>query len=373
MNKQAPPAIKTTPLNRIHRQMGARMVDFAGWDMPVQYEGPVKEHLAVRRAAGLFDVSHMGEIELRGPDAPALLQRLISNDPLVLQTGQVQYAALMHPSGTFIDDVTVYRRGSEHYLLCVNAGNQDKDYAWIQGHAQGRVDVENAGDRYSQLAVQGPCAIDIVQLHTTLPLRQIGYYRFAEGTFLDVPCIFSRTGYTGEDGFELYFAPRFAERVWMAILESGKVHGLLPAGLAARNTLRLEAKMALYGNDIDETTTVLEADLGWIVKWDKGPFIGRDILARQRAEGVKKKLVGFEMRDRGIARDHYPVYLDGESAGQVCSGSYLPILANSIGLLYLPSGRSAEGTRFCVDVRGKHLEAQVVATPFYRRAEKGRH
>ncbi|MBI4454550.1 MAG: glycine cleavage system aminomethyltransferase GcvT [Acidobacteria bacterium] len=359
--------MKQTPLNPIHRRTGARMVDFAGWDMPVQYESAVKEHLAVRTAAGLFDVSHMGEIEIRGPDALSLLQELTCNDVAALQIGQVQYSALMHPRGTFVDDTTVYRRGVDHYFLCVNASNQEKDFAWIWEHAQGRVTVENSSDCYAQLAVQGPEALSILQPLSSVPLEDIRRYWFIEGKFVDVACIISRTGYTGEDGFELYFPPEFAEKIWTAVLEAGKPRGLLPSGLAARNTLRLEAKMALYGNDIDETTTVLEADLGWIVKWHKGSFIGRDVLERQKREGVPRKLVGFEMVDRGIARDHHPVYLNDKPAGQVCSGSYAPFLEKSIGLLYLPWEHCTLGNEFSVDVRGKKLKARVVATPFYKR------
>ncbi|HEY3129308.1 MAG TPA: glycine cleavage system aminomethyltransferase GcvT [Acidobacteriota bacterium] len=359
--------MKKTPLNRIHCEMGARMVEFAGWDMPVQYQGPVKEHLAVRNAAGMFDVSHMGEIEIRGADALRLLQKVTSNDASALQIGQVQYSALMHPKGTFVDDTTVYRRGENHYFLCVNASNQEKDFAWIREHAKGGVNVENNSGQYVQLAIQGPKALGILQPLTPIRLDRIAYYWLAEGKFLDVPCIISRTGYTGEDGFEIYFSPEFAEKIWMAILETGKSRGLVPAGLAARNTLRLEAKMALYGNDIDESTTVLEADLGWIVKWNKGPFIGRDVLETQRAEGVKRKLIGFEMVDRGIARDHYPIFLDGEPRGHVCSGSFVPFLEKNIGLAYLPRDYCGVGSQFFVEVRGKKLTAQVVKTPFYKR------
>lgn len=345
------------------------MVEFAGWDMPVQYQGPVKEHLAVRNAAGIFDVSHMGEIEIRGAGALGLVQKVTSNDASALQIGQVQYSALMHPKGTFVDDTTVYRRGKNHYFLCVNAANQEKDFAWVRQQAEGDVTVENNSEQYVQLAIQGPKALGILQPLTPVRLDKVAYYWFAEGKFLDASCIISRTGYTGEDGFEIYFSPQFAEKIWTAILETGGSQGLLPAGLAARNTLRLEAKMALYGNDIDETTTVLEADLGWIVKWNKGPFIGSDVLERQRAEGVKRKLIGFEMADRGIARDHYPIYLDGKAACQVCSGSFAPFLEKNIGLAYLPRDYCAVGSQFLVEVRGKKLKAQVVKTPFYKRSK----
>jgi len=348
--------------------MGARMVDFAGWDMPVQYDGPIKEHVAVRQAAGIFDVSHMGEIELKGPDALPLLQKITSNDASLLQTGQAQYSALMNPHGAFVDDTLVYRRGTDHFFLCVNAGNREKDFGWISENAEGDVTVENTSDRYVQLAIQGPKAIEILKSLTPVRLDKIPYYWFAEGDFLGAPSILSRTGYTGEDGFEIYFSPEHAERIWTAIIEAGKPHGLIPAGLAARNTLRLEAKMALYGNDIDDTTTVLEADLGWIIKWSKGDFIGRSVLEEQKAKGIRRKLVGFEMVDPGIARDHYPVHLDDGRSSQVSSGSYVPFLQKSIGLVYLPREYSAPGTEFLVDIRGKKLRARVVPTPFYKRA-----
>jgi aminomethyltransferase len=359
--------MKKTALNQIHHQMGARMVEFAGWEMPVQYEGPLKEHLAVRNSAGIFDVSHMGEIEIRGPNALAVVQKVTSNDASALQVGQVQYSALMHPKGTFVDDTTIYRRGIDHFFLCVNAANQEKDFDWIRHQAEGDVKIEDTSNQYVQLAVQGPKALGILQPLISIRLEKILYYWFAEGIFLDAPCVISRTGYTGEDGFEIYFSPEFAEKIWMAIVETGRSQGLLPAGLAARNTLRLEAKMALYGNDIDETTTVLEADLGWIVKWNKGPFIGREVLEKQRAEGVKRKLVGFEMADRGIARDHYPIYFNRESISHVTSGSYAPYLDKNIGLAYLPREYCAVGSELFVEIRGKKLKARVVKTPFYKR------
>jgi aminomethyltransferase len=346
------------------------MVDFAGWEMPVQYEGPIKEHLAVRHGAGLFDVSHMGEIEMRGPGALPLLQKLLCNDASALQVGQVQYTALMHPHGTFIDDTTLYRRGQDHFFLCVNAGNQEKDFEWICRHNDTGATVENASEQYAQLAVQGPRAAEVVQSLTPLKLETLRYYWFVETALVGVPCILSRTGYTGEDGFEIYFSPASAEKLWTAILESGAAFGILPAGLAARNTLRLEAKMPLYGSDIDETTTVLEADLAWIVKWNKGSFIGRDVLEKQNIEGLRRKLVGFEMVDRGIARDHYPAYLNDEPVDSVRSGSYVPFLEKSIGLIYLPPDHWAADSEFFVDVRGRRLRARVVKTPFYKRARE---
>jgi aminomethyltransferase len=362
--------MKQTPLNQIHRQMGGRLVDFAGWEMPVQYASAVQEHLSVRRAAGLFDVSHMGQIEIQGPDALDLVQKVTCNDASALRVGQVQYSALMHPRGTFVDDVTVYRRAADHFLLCVNASNEDKDFQWIGEHNSSRARAENNSSRYALLALQGPAAVGVLQSLTPVALEAIASYHFAEGTVLDAPCILSRTGYTGEDGFELYCPPQSAERIWTGILESGRDLGVRPAGLAARNTLRLEAKMALYGNDIDEETTVLEAALGWIVKWEKGNFIGRDALEAQRGR-VPRKLVGFELAEPGIARDHYPIFLGDEPAGQVRSGSYAPFLGKSIGLVYLPAEQSRAGTEFSVDVRGRRLQARVVPTPFYKRRANG--
>ena len=361
--------LRRTALNAIHRQSGARMIDFGGWEMPVQYKGPIQEHMAVRTSAGIFDVSHMGEVELKGPAAEENLQRLTCNDVRRLAIGQCQYSALTTPQGTFIDDILVYCISRNDFLLCVNASNQGKDYQWIRDNARGQVDVVDRSDDFSLLAVQGPRAGLILQPLTELRLDQIKTYWFTQGRLSDVEVIISRTGYTGEDGFEIYCPPAQTERLWTGIIESGKASGIEPAGLAARNTLRLEAKMALYGNDIDDTTTVLEAGLGWICKLDKGEFIGRDVLLKQSQEGIQRKLVGFEMVERGIARDHYPVEMDGERLGTVTSGSPAPFLKKNIGLTYLPADRCAMGTQFHVIIRDKPARAQVVPTPFYRRAK----
>ncbi len=362
--------LKKTALNDAHRRLGARMIDFGGWDMPVQYPaGTIEEHMAARLGVGLFDVSHMGEIEIRGPQALELVQRLTTNDAGKLRDGQAQYSALTYPEGTFVDDILVHRFAPDHYFLCVNASNADKDFEWIRGHAGGfDAEASNVSANYTQLAIQGPKALETLQPLAGVDLAAIKYYHFTRGDVVGVPAIIARTGYTGEDGFEIYFDPNESERVWDRILESGAPYGLLPCGLAARNTLRLEAKMALYGNDIDETTTVLEADLGWICKFDKGDFIGRDRLLRQKEEGLKRKLVGFEMIDRGVARDHYPVFIDGRKAGIVTSGSYAPYLKKNIGLAYLPIEHTGVGTAFEIDVRGRRLAAQVVRTPFYKRS-----
>jgi aminomethyltransferase len=345
------------------------MIDFGGWDLPVQYRaGTIEEHLSVRNGAGIFDVSHMGEIEIRGPQALALVQQVTSNDAAKLADGQIQYSALTYPNGAFVDDILVHRFSQDHYFLCVNASNSDKDYAWIAEKAAGfAAEVKNSSADYTQLAIQGPEAPAVLQPLVDLDLGALKYYWFARGRVAGIPAIISRTGYTGEDGFEIYFAPGESERVWHGIMESGGPHGLMPCGLAARNTLRLEAKMALYGNDIDDTTTVLEADLGWICRLDKGDFIGRAALAEQKEKGLTRKLIGFEVIDKGIARDHCPVFIDGQEAGVVTSGAPAPFLKKNIGLAYLPSERTEIGTRFEIDIRGRRVAAEVVRTPFYKR------
>ena len=354
--------------------MGGRMVDFGGWDMPVQYPaGTIEEHLRTRTHAGLFDVSHMGEIDVKGPDAIAFVNRLTSNDVSKLVDGQAQYSALTTENGTIIDDLLVYRLSADHLLLVVNAGTTDKDWEWIQSHHAGEaVELKNVSADYCQLAIQGPDAITILQKLTDVPLSEIKYYHFTTGAVDGIQSIISRTGYTGEDGFEAYAAPHHAEQLWSKILETGNYGtdaGVLPCGLAARNTLRLEAGMALYGNDIDDTTTLLEANLGWICKLDKGEFIGREALAQQKAAGVKRKLVGFEVTERGIARDHQDVLIDEERVGQVTSGSPAPYLKKNIGLAYLPTEYANVGQEISIDVRGRLVRAQLVKTPFYKRAK----
>jgi aminomethyltransferase len=360
--------LKKTPLNAIHRQLGARMAGFAGYDMPIQYSGPIAEHLAVRTRAGIFDVSHMGELEIKGPDAQETIQKLTCNDINRLAISQCQYSALTTPEGAFIDDLLIYRMAANHFFLCVNASNQEKDYQWIQDHATANTEVLFRSNDYSQFAIQGPKSLEILQPLTEIDLSRIRFSWFARGRFAGVETIISRTGYTGEDGFEIYCDPAQAENVWIRIMECGKPLGLEPAGLAARNTLRLEARLLLYGNDIDETTSVLEAGLDWICKLQKGDFIGRDALLQQREAGVKRILVGFEMVERGIARDHYAVELDGQRVGVVTSGSPAPFLKKNIGLAYLPIKSTNIGTEFSIIVREKAVKAQVVPTPFYRRA-----
>jgi aminomethyltransferase len=368
-------ALKQTPLNAAHRRLGGRMVEFGGWDMPVQYPaGTVEEHLRTRTHAGLFDVSHMGEIEVRGPDAVALVNRLCSNDASKLVDGQAQYSALTTPEGTVVDDLLVYRLGPEHLLLVVNASTTDKDWEWIVSHkADENVALTNRSADFCQLALQGPDALAVLQALTETPLSEIKYYHFREGRVDGVPAIISRTGYTGEDGFEVYAAPDKAEQLWDKILDAGRYgtpEGVLPCGLAARNTLRLEAGMALYGHEITEETTLLEANLGWITKLNKGDFTGRDALARQKEEGVGRKLVGFEVTERGIARDGQDVYIGGERVGYVTSGSPAPYLKKNIGMAYVPAEHAAAGRQIQVDVRGRMVGAQIVPVPFYKREKK---
>jgi aminomethyltransferase len=361
--------LRRTPLYAVHRESGAKMVAFGGWEMPVEYAGLISEHMAVRKAAGLFDVSHMGEFEVRGPGALAFLQRTTSNDVAKLVDGQAQYSALPMPSGAPVDDVIVYRHGAERYQLVVNASNIQKDFEWL--HAQGpeACELADRSDAYALLALQGPVAQEILQGLTPLELPAIKFYHFAVGEVDGRPATVSRTGYTGEDGFEIFVAPEHAEPLWRRLMEAGRGKGLSPAGLGARDTLRLEARMCLYGNDMDETTTLVEAGLGWIVSLDeaKGDFLGRSVLAAQKASGPSRKLVGFEVTGRGIARHGYPVYLGEEVVGAVTSGTYAPFLQKNIGLAYLPAARSGVGTEFEVEVRDRRVPARVVPTPFYKR------
>jgi aminomethyltransferase len=369
MNQPSTEQLKKTPLNARHRAHGARMVPFGGWDMPVEYSGIVNEHMAVRTRAGLFDVSHMGQIEVAGKDALAAVQRISTNDAAKLSVGQAQYSALTTPAGTFIDDLIVYRLAGDHFLLVVNAGNIEKAYKWIadETRAVGDVAVVNSSARYALLAVQGPAAPAIVQQLTAADLTEVKYYWFTHGEVAGVRSIIARTGYTGEDGFELFIPSTAAERVWNTILETGASAGIVPVGLGARDTLRLEAGMHLSGQDMDETTTVLEADLGWTIGWKKEEFIGHDVLRRQKQEGAPRKLVGFEVLDRAIARHGHEVYVENEKAGVVTSGTQTPFLKKAIGMAYVPSDRTATGTEFEIDVRGRRVRAQVVPLPFYKR------
>jgi aminomethyltransferase len=345
------------------------MVDFGGWDMPVQYSGIIEEHNAVRTAVGIFDVSHMGEIEIRGPEAARLTDFVTTNAVAKLKTGQAHYSGLLYDHGGFVDDILVHKVADDHYFLCVNASNQEKDFEHIRSHNRFDAVVDFAGDRYAQLAIQGPQARATVQKLTPVDLSAIKYYWFADGEVCGLPARIAHTGYTGEDGFELYVAPAEAERVWNEVMRAGAEFGIKPCGLGARNTLRLEAKMALYGHEIDASISPLEADLAWIVKLDKGDFIGRDALLKQKETGLTRKLVGFEMCGRGIGRDGYEVYLDGAPAGWVTSGSPSPTLCKNIGLCYLPAAQAQPGQPIQIMIRNQPVDAVTVETPFYKRAK----
>jgi len=369
MTDTAAAALRKTPLHARHLASNARMVPYAGWEMPVEYSGITNEHLAVRSRAGLFDVSHMGEIEIAGKDALAAVQRISSNDASRLSIGQAHYAALPTPSGTFVDDMLVYRMAPSHFMLVVNAANVAKDYAWISEQVKlaGDVAVVDSSSRYALIAIQGPAAREVLQPLTAVELSQIRYYWFSYGEVAAARVTISRTGYTGEDGFEIFVPPNMADRVWQALLDSGRQADVIPCGLGARDTLRLEAAMRLYGNDIDESTTILEADLGWTIGWKKADFIGKDALLRQKESGVARKLVGFEMSERGIARHGYAVVRGGTQVGTVTSGTQTPFLKKAIGMAYVPVDISTPDTEIEIDIRGRALKATVTPLPFYKR------
>ncbi|MFY9554858.1 MAG: glycine cleavage system aminomethyltransferase GcvT [Blastocatellia bacterium] len=360
--------LKRTPLYEAHVSIGARMVDFAGWEMPVQYSSHLQEHTAVRQAAGLFDVSHMGEIEVRGSDALALIQSVTTNDVAKLQDNQVQYSTMTNENGGVIDDLLVYRINGEYFLLVVNAGVTDGDFDWIIKHTGSmKVEAQDTSAGYALLALQGPRSEPILQDLTDHMLDRIPYY-WSQRVLVDgVDCRVSRTGYTGEDGFEILCDAIHARHLWNRLLITGTDRGLRPCGLAARNTLRLEAAYRLYGHDMDQTTTPLEAGLGWVVKLAKGDFVGRAALAHQKEVGLTRKLVGFEVLDRAPARDGYPVIIGDHQVGIVTSGSPAPSLKKNIGLAYLPAEHSAVGTDCFVAIRGRNVPARVVETPFYKR------
>jgi aminomethyltransferase len=363
--------LKRTPLSDVHSALHAKSIDFGGWFMPVQYAGILQEHNAVRNRVGLFDVSHMGEIDIRGPEAGKLVDYVSTNNAAKLKIGQAQYSALLYDHGGFVDDILVHKVAETHFFICVNASNQWKDYEHIELMHQKNFDaeVEFSSERYAQLAVQGPKALPTLQKLTATDLGSIRYYWFTEGEVAGFPARIARTGYTGEDGFEIYIPPDAAKPVWHAVLDAGEEFGILPCGLGARNTLRLEAKMALYGNEITATTSPFEADLGWIVKMEKSDFVGRAALSKVLDQGITRKLVGFEMKGRGIARDGYEVWIEGKPAGWVTSGGPSPTLNKNIGLCYLPIEKALPGTQIEVFVRNAPVEALTVPTPFYKRAK----
>ena len=370
--------LRKTVLNGLHRRLGAKMVDFGGWDMPVEYPssgGLMKEHLAVRTGVGMFDVSHMGDILIRGPQALDATQWISMNDASKLQEGQAHYSALLYPEGTFVDDVIVHKLGQNDYLLVINAGTREKDYGWVRRNVtRFRCHADDVGDYYTQIAIQGPKAEATLQKLTNIDLSQIRNYWFKHGTVCGLPnTMIARTGYTAEDGFEIYVpsdAPT-SERVWNEVTEAGREFGIVPCGLGARNTLRLEGKMALYGHEISETINVWEAGLDRFCKMDKGDFIGRSALAKARADGLQRILVGLEAVERGIPRDGYKVF-DGAEAeiGYVTSGSYAPFLKKNIALAYVPPAQSEIGNQVFVEIRGQKVKCKVVPTPFYKRPRK---
>jgi len=369
MDQTTAAPLKKTPLHARHRALGAKMVPFGGWDMPVEYSGISAEHMAVRERAGIFDVSHMGRIEIAGRNALDAVQRISCNDASKLAVGQVQLSGLLTDAGTFVDDLLVYRLATQHFLLVVNASHIADDYAHIAEHIKpaGDAVAVDVSSRYALLAVQGPRALEVVQPLTGVDLASLKYYWFAHGEFANVRGTVSRTGYCGEDGFEIFVPPQSADRVWLALTQSGADVGLIPCGLGARDTLRLEAGMRLYGNDIDTTTTVLEAGLGWTVGWNKTDFIGAEALRRQKAEGPARKLVGFEMIEPGIARHGYPVVGAAGRIGTVTSGTQTPFLKKAIGMAYVTVALAAAGSELEIEIRGRRVRARVVPLPFYKR------
>jgi aminomethyltransferase len=348
------------------------MVPYAGWEMPVEYSGITDEHLAVRTRAGLFDVSHMGEIEIAGKGALEAVQLISSNDAAALRVGQAHYAGLLTPDGTFIDDMLVYRMATNHFMLVVNAANTAKDFAWISAQVKlaGDAAVVDSSSRYALIAIQGPGAREVLQPLTAVELGDIRYYWFAYGEVAAARVTISRTGYTGEDGYEIFVPPNMADRVWQALIESGRSADVIPCGLGARDTLRLEAAMRLYGNDIDESTSVLEAGLGWTVGWNKTAFNGRERLLQQKERGVERTLVGFELLERGIARHGYDVLSRNDRVGKVTSGTQTPFLKKSIGMAYVPSALAKPGTQIDIDIRGRLTQAHIVPLPFYSRSRR---
>jgi aminomethyltransferase len=372
--------VRKTALNAVHRQMGARMVDFNGWDMPVEYPasigcGIINEHTAVRTSVGIFDVSHMGDIRLAGPQALAAVQHISMNDASRLAVGQAQYSALLYPQGTFVDDVIVHRLGEDEYLLVINAGTREKDFNWVRDNTrQFNCAAENLSDDFTQIAIQGPKGVDVLQKLTDANLNGVKFYWVTRGSVCGLKNILiARTGYTAEDGFEIYIPSDEATsmRVWNEILEAGKEFGIVPCGLGSRNTLRLEGALSLYGHEISDTINVWEAGLDRFCKMEKHEFIGRDALEKAKAAGLKRTLVGLEMTGRGIGRDGYKV-LDGsgQEIGYVTSGSPAPFLKKNIALAYVPLEFSAVGTPVQVEIRGQGVEAKVVPTPFYKRPKR---
>lgn len=360
--------LKRTPLFPVYAEYGARIIDFGGWELPVQFTGIQKEHDAVRGQAGLFDVSHMGEVRIQGPDAFAFLQRVTTNDVSKLVEGQCQYSLLCYPNGGVVDDLLVYKFSADNYMLVINASNIEKDVAWLQQHLAGQVELTNVSEETALLALQGPKALNILAKLTDAPIQTLKTFHFLPDVKVgDVTTLLSRTGYTGEDGFELYVDQKDAITLWRNLLEAGAEHGLIPTGLGARDTLRFEARLPLYGQELSSEISPLEAGLSFFVKLDKGDFIGRDALLEQKTNGVPRKLVGIEMQERGIPRPHYAVYAEGKQIGEVTTGTQSPTYKTNVGLALIDAAYSALGTDVYVEIRGSQVKATVVSTPFHKK------
>ena len=360
--------MKRTAFCDIHKSLGAKMVEFGGFEMPVQYTGIIEEHLAVRNRVGVFDVSHMGEFEVRGKDALAFLQKTTVNDASKLSEGKAQYSAMCYKDGGIVDDLLVYHCG-DHYMLVVNASNTKKDFDWLQSNKSGDVDLRDVSDSMSLLAVQGPKSISTLQKLTKANLATVPYYAFVKAEVAGIPVILSRTGYTGEVGFELYFdsSPTTGKKMWDAIFAAGKEFGIVPVGLGARDTLRLEMGFCLYGNDIDQSTHPLEAGLGWITKLDKGNFNGKDVMVEAKNSGLKRRLVGFTLPEKNLARHGYRVMANNTEVGHVTSGTFAPSLQKGVGLAYVKTEFARAGTTLSISIRGKDVPATLVQVPFVRK------
>lgn len=364
-------SLQRTPLYPLYSDFpSVRCIDFGGWELPVQFHGIVREHEAVRRQAGLFDVSHMGEFMVIGPNAEAFLQKMTTNDVSKLSTGQAQYTLMCYENGGTVDDLLIYKLSDRRFMLVVNASNIDKDFKWLKDHILPDVDVINVSDETALIALQGPASTAILSKVTSTPLEELTSFHFIENADVcSATAILSRTGYTGEDGYEIYCSTDDAKAIWKGLLGAGESDGLIPAGLGARDTLRFEAKLPLYGQELSETVSPLEAGLGFFVKLDKGQFIGRETLARQKSEGVPRKLVGVELIDRGIPRSHYPVYAGDSRIGEITSGTQSPTSKRNLGLALIDSSHASIDTELTVEIRGKRLKAKVVKTPFYKKGD----
>ena len=358
--------LKTTPLLDLHKELGAKLVPFAGWNMPIQFAGVLSEHTCVRERVGLFDVSHMGEIEVKGKDAKKFLQFLLSNNVEKMFDGSILYSLMCYETGGVVDDLLAYRFSENHYFLCVNASNSDKDYDWIARHASSfNVNIKNISSETSQLALQGPDAKNVLQSLCDISLDDLSYYNFRKGMVNNVESLISRTGYTGEDGFELYLSPEKVSEVFRSLMEQGRSYGIQPIGLGARDTLRIEMGYPLYGNEIDNNPTPLDAGLGWVIKFDKGEFLGRGSLLKQKEQGSpRRKLVGLKLLTRGVPRAHYQVFKNGESVGEVTSGTFSPTLNTGVGLCYVSSEYSDVGSHLDVKIRDQLVATEVIQLPF---------